>query len=65
MPHHDTPRLTGPTVSIGRLDYLSVGNQTPAFDPTDAEPIPDFVFDQSLPDELDNWVKSRVVCKSA
>ena len=35
-------------------------DQTPAFDPSDAEPtkggvpIPDFVFDQSLPDELDN-----------
>ena len=29
-------------------------DQRPAFDPTDAEPIPDFVFDESLPDELDN-----------
>ena len=29
-------------------------DQTPALDPTDAESIPDFVFDQSLPDEFDN-----------
>ncbi|MCH7533559.1 MAG: hypothetical protein IIB36_17625 [Gemmatimonadetes bacterium] len=28
-------------------------DQTPAFDPTESEPIPDFVFDQSLPDEFD------------
>ncbi|MCH7565417.1 MAG: hypothetical protein IH968_16515 [Gemmatimonadetes bacterium] len=27
---------------------------TPAFDPTEAEPVPDFVFDQSLPDEFDD-----------
>ena len=29
-------------------------DQTPAFDPTDAEPLPDFVFDQSLPAERDD-----------
>ena len=29
-------------------------DQTPAFDPTEAEPIPDFMFDQSLPDEFDD-----------
>jgi hypothetical protein len=29
-------------------------DQTPAFDPTEAEPPPDFVFDQSLPDEFDD-----------
>ncbi|MCH7532428.1 MAG: hypothetical protein IH968_16500 [Gemmatimonadetes bacterium] len=29
-------------------------DQTPAFDPTEAEPIPEFVFDQSLPDEFDS-----------
>ena len=29
-------------------------DQTPAFDPTEAEPIPEFSFDQSLPDEFDH-----------
>ena len=29
-------------------------DQTPAFDPTEAEPVPDFVFDPSLPDEFDD-----------
>jgi len=42
--------LARPRPAPGRLPL----DQTPAFDPTDAEPIPAFVFDQSLPDELDN-----------
>ena len=29
-------------------------DQTPTFDPTEAEQVPDFVFDQSLPDEFDD-----------
>ena len=29
-------------------------DQTPAFDPTEAEPVPVFVFDQSMPHEFDD-----------
>ena len=29
-------------------------DQTPAFDPTEAEPVPVFVFDQSMPHEDDH-----------
>jgi len=32
-----------------RGDYLL--DQTAAFDPADAEPVPEFVFDPSLPEE--------------
>jgi hypothetical protein len=32
----------------------SLLDQTPAFDPTEAGPVPDFVFDPSLPDEFDD-----------
>ena len=28
-------------------------DQTPTFDPTEPDPVPDFDFDQSLPDEFD------------
>ena len=49
LPHE--PPLISPARGPPQGDFL---DQTPAFDPTDAEPIPDFVFDQSLPDELDN-----------
>jgi hypothetical protein len=34
-----------------RGDFLL--EQTPAFDPTDVEPAPAFVFNQSLPDVFD------------
>jgi hypothetical protein len=29
-------------------------DQTPAFDPSEADPVPDFVFDQSPPHEFDD-----------
>ena len=29
-------------------------DQTPAFDPAQAEPVPDVVFDKSLPDDFEN-----------
>ena len=50
LPHQ--PPLISPARGPPQGDLLL--DQTPAFDPSEAEPIPDFVFDQSLPDELDN-----------
>ena len=53
---HTTPPIS-PARGPGHRAESVVGDfqdQTPAFDPTGAEPIPDFVFDQSLPDEFDN-----------
>ena len=50
LPHQ--PPLISPARGPPQGDLLL--DRTPAFDPTEAEPIPDFVFDQSLPDELDN-----------
>jgi hypothetical protein len=29
-------------------------DQTSSFDPVDPEPVPDFLFDQSLPDDFDD-----------
>ena len=52
--HLELPH-TPPPISSARGppqgDFL---DQTPTFDPTEVEPIPDFVFDQSLPDEFDD-----------
>ncbi len=48
LPHE--PPLVSPARGPPQGDFL---DQTPAFDPTEAEPIPEFVFDQSLPDEFD------------
>ena len=51
------PPLISPARGPGHRAESVVGDfldQTPAFDPTEAEPVPDFVFDQSLPDEFDN-----------
>ena len=50
LPHRPPPisPARGPPQGDLHLD------QTAAFDPTEAEPVPDFVFDQSLPDEFDD-----------
>ena len=48
LPH--TPPPISPARGPPQRDFL---DQTPAFDPTEAEPVPEFVFDQSLPDEFD------------
>ena len=44
--------LTDPPVWPPQGDFLL--DQTPAFDPTQAESIPDFIFDQSLPADFDD-----------
>ena len=48
LPH--TPPPISPARGPPQGDFLL--DQTPAFDPTEAEPLPDFVFDQSLPRRL-------------
>ena len=50
LPHAPPPvsPARGPPQGDFQLD------QTPTFDPTEAEQVPDFVFDQSLPDEFDD-----------
>ena len=45
FPH--TPPPISPARGPPQGDFLL--DQTPAFDPTEAEPVPEFVFDQSLP----------------
>ena len=50
LPH--TPPPISPARGPPQGDFLL--DQTPAFDPTEVEPAPDFVFDQSLPDEFDD-----------
>ena len=50
LPH--TPPPISPARGPPQGDFLL--DQTPVFDPTEAEPIPEFVFDQSLPDEFDD-----------
>ena len=50
FPH--TPPPISPARGPPQGDFLL--DQTPAFDPTEAEPAPDFSFDQSLPDESDD-----------
>ena len=55
LPHRPPP--ISPARGPGHRAESVVGDfldQTPAFDPTEAEPIPDFVFDQSLPGEFDD-----------
>ena len=46
------PPLSSPARGPPQGDLLL--DQTSAFDPTEAEPIPEFVFDQSLPDAFDD-----------
>jgi hypothetical protein len=49
LPHPPPP--ISPARGPPQHDPLT--DQTPAFDPTDAEPVPEFVFDQSVPDDFD------------
>ena len=48
LPH--TPPPISPARGPPQADFLL--DQTPTFDPTEAEPVPEFVFDQSLPAEF-------------
>ena len=50
LPH--TPPPISPARGPPQGDFLL--DQTPAFDPSEAEPVPVFVFDQSLPHEDDD-----------
>jgi hypothetical protein len=50
LPH--TPPPISPARGPPQGDFLL--DQTPAFDPTEAEPVPVFVSDQSLPQEFDD-----------
>ena len=50
LPH--TPPPISPARGPPQGDFLL--DQTPAFEPSEAEPVPDFVFDPSLPDEFDH-----------
>ena len=50
LPH--TPPPISPARGPPQGDFLL--DQTPAFDPSEAEPVPVFVFDQSLPHEDDH-----------
>ncbi len=53
LPHKPPPLspARGPPQSDLLVELL---DQSPAFDPSEPEPAPDFVFDQSLPDEFDD-----------
>jgi hypothetical protein len=51
--HHKPPPLS-PARGPPQSDLLTgLLDQTPAFDPAEPEPIPDFEFDQSTPDDFD------------
>ena len=52
--HLDLPHQPPPISPARGPPQGDLFDQTPAFDPTEAEPVPDFVFDQSLPDEFDH-----------
>jgi hypothetical protein len=49
---------TEPNTALSQIQQLfsrvACRDQTPPFHPSEAEPIPDFVFDQSLPDKFDD-----------
>jgi hypothetical protein len=49
LPHE--PPIVSPARGPPQGDFLE---QTRAFEPTEAEPVPVFVFDQSLPAEFDD-----------
>ncbi len=49
LPHQRPP--ISPARGPPQGDFLL--DQTPGFDPTDTEPVPDFVFDPSLPEHFD------------
>jgi hypothetical protein len=50
LPHR--PPLLAPARGPPQQDCLL--DQTPRFDPADPDPVPDFQFDQSLPDDFDD-----------
>jgi hypothetical protein len=50
LPHRPPP--LAPARGPPQRDLLI--DQIPSFDPADPEPVPDFLFDQSLPDEFDD-----------
>lgn len=50
LPHTPPPNSPARGPPQGNL----LLDQTPAFDPTEAEPVPEFVFDQLLPGEFDD-----------
>jgi hypothetical protein len=53
LPHKPLPLspARGPPQSDLLVEPL---DQTPAFDPAEPDPVPDFEFDQSMPDESDD-----------
>ena len=52
LPHKPPP--LSPACGPPQSDLLTgLLDQTPAFDPAEPEPIPDFDFDQSTPDDFD------------
>jgi hypothetical protein len=52
LPHKPPP--LSPARGPPQSDLLTgLLDQTPAFDPAEPEPVPDFDFDQSLPDDFD------------
>ncbi len=52
LPHQPPP--LSPARGPPQRDLLTgLLDQTPTFDPVEPEPVPDFEFDQSLPDDLD------------
>jgi hypothetical protein len=52
LPHKPPP--LSPARGPPQSDLLTaLLDQTPTFDPAEPEPVPDFEFDQSLPDDLD------------
>lgn len=50
LPHRPPP--LSPARGPPQRDFLL--DQTPSFHPADPEPVPDFQFDQSLPDDFDD-----------
>jgi hypothetical protein len=49
-------RISGVESSNAGSDLLvECLDQTPAFDPAEPDPIPEFEFDQSLPDDFESF----------
>ena len=53
LPHKPPPLSPAREPPQGDL-LTELLDQTPAFDPVEPEPVPDFEFDQSLPDDFDS-----------
>jgi hypothetical protein len=52
LPHRPPP--LAPARAPPQIDFLTdPSDQTPAFDPAEPEPVPEFEFDQSVPDDID------------